>query len=60
MAKIYWMKKLMDWFSRHWPPKNAGKPDLVREVAATINIPFTVGGRFPLSKTLMFYCKMVP
>jgi hypothetical protein len=26
MAKIYWMKKLMDWFSRHWPPKNAGKP----------------------------------
>jgi cyclase len=40
------MKELMNWFSRHFGNRRTKKTliDLVRKVAATINIPFTVGG----------------
>jgi cyclase len=36
----------MNWFSRHFGngKKEENLNDLVRKVAATINIPFTVGG----------------
>jgi imidazole glycerol phosphate synthase subunit HisF len=46
LAKIYSMKELMNWFSRHLATEERRKLiDLVLE-AATINIPFTVGAEF--------------
>jgi cyclase len=53
------MKELMNWFSRHFGNRESRKT-LIDWIAATINIPFTVGCGISSVKDVDVYCKMVP